>query len=67
MNIYKNIDELVGKTPLLEIGNIIKAEGYSKLYISTDHEGLYEKYGCKFMTEAKALSGDDSRIYEKEY
>lgn len=26
MNIYKNIDELVGKTPLLEIGNIIKEE-----------------------------------------
>ena len=50
-----------------EIGNILKAEGSSKLYISTDHEGLYEKYGCKFMTEAKALSGDDSRIYEKEY
>ena len=50
-----------------EIGNILKAEGSSKLYISTDHEGLYEKYGCTFMTEAKALSGDDSRIYEKEY
>ena len=26
MNIYKNIDELVGKTPLLEISNIIKEE-----------------------------------------
>lgn len=50
-----------------EIGNILKAEGSSKLYISTDHEGLYEKYGCTFMTEAKALSGDNSRIYEKEY
>ena len=50
-----------------EIGNILKAEGFSKLYISTDHEGLYEKYGCTFMTESKALSGDDSRIYEKEY
>ena len=50
-----------------EIGNILKAEGSSKVYISTDHEGLYEKYGCTFMTEAKALSGDDSRIYEKEY
>lgn len=26
MNIYKNIDELVGKTPLMEISNIIKEE-----------------------------------------
>ena len=26
MNIYKNIDELVGKTPLLEVSNIIKEE-----------------------------------------
>ncbi len=50
-----------------EIGKILKKEGYSKVYISTDHEGLYEKYGCTFMTEAKALSGDDSRIYVKEY
>ena len=50
-----------------EIGSILKAEGSSKVYISTDHEGLYEKYGCTFMMKAKALSGDDSRIYEKEY
>ena len=50
-----------------EIGKILKEEGYSKVYISTDYEGLYEKYGCTFMTEAKALSGDDSRIYVKEY
>lgn len=50
-----------------EIGKILKAEGYSKVYISTDHEWLYEKYSCTFMTEAKALSGDDSRIYVKEY
>mgnify|MGYP002518188903 FL=1 len=26
MNIYKNIDELVGKTPLMEVSNIIKEE-----------------------------------------
>ena len=50
-----------------EIGKILRAEGSSKVYISTDHEGLYEKYGCTFMTVAKSLSGDDSRIYVKEF
>ena len=50
-----------------EIGKILRTEGLSKVYISTDHVGLYEKYGCTFMTEAKAISGDDSRIYVKEY
>ena len=50
-----------------EIGKILRSEGLSKVYISTDHTGLYEKYGCTFMTEAKAVSGDDSRIYVKEY
>ena len=50
-----------------ETGEILKADGYSKVYISTDHEGLYEKYGCTFMKVAKSIYGDDSRIYVKEY
>lgn len=50
-----------------EIGKILRAEGTTRVYISTDHEGLYEKYGCTFMTEAKDLSGEGSRIYVKEY
>ena len=33
MNIYKNIDELVGKTPLMELTNIEKEENlFAKIF-----------------------------------
>lgn len=33
------------------------------LYISTNHTGLYEKYGCTFLKLAKDWEGAWSRIY----
>lgn len=50
-----------------EIGCIAKEEGFSKVYISTDQEGLYERFGCKYITEGRDLRGDISMIYVKEY
>lgn len=34
-------------------------------YISTDHIGLYEKYGYQFFTECKTVWGDDTRVLRK--
>ena len=45
---------------------LAKAQGFDKLYISTDHIGLYEKYGCEFLTEMTDVRGDMSRVYFKE-
>ena len=45
---------------------LTKAQGFDKLYISTDHIGLYEKYGCEFLTEMTDVRGDMSRVYFKE-
>ena len=49
------------------IGCIAEEEGFSKVYISTNEEGLYEKYGCRFINEAKDINGNLSRVYVKEY
>ena len=41
-------------------------EGCESIFISTDHTGLYEKYGYTFREIRKDINGCDSRIYEKQ-
>ncbi len=40
--------------------------GYKSLYIATDHVGLYERYGCKFIGLGYHPWKESSRIYETE-
>lgn len=55
---------LAGK--LLEYaGDLARAEGVEKIYISTGHTGLYEKYGYEFWQIMKDIEGEDSRVYVK--
>ena len=42
---------------------LAKADGMSNIYISTNHEGLYEKYGYEFYEMMKDMHGEDSRVY----
>ena len=39
--------------------------GREYVYISTNHIGLYEKYGYEFFEMAKDIGGEDSRVYRK--
>lgn len=39
--------------------------GKESIYISTDHIGLYEKYGYDFLDTRITVSGEESRIYTK--
>lgn len=48
-----------------EIAEIAKTEGVNKLYISTNHVGLYEKYGCEFYQMMNDIGGEPSRVYVK--
>lgn len=43
-----------------------KTEGFPCVYISTNHVGLYEKYGCAYWKTMKDLHGKDSRVYRLE-
>lgn len=45
--------------------NEARASGYEKVCISTDHTGLYEKYGYEFFCKLKDINGEDSRVYIK--
>lgn len=40
-----------------------KKQGYDKVYIATDHIGLYEKYGFEYLENHIDIYGTDSRIY----
>lgn len=40
--------------------------GYKRVYLATDHIGLYEKYGFVYRENRVDIYGDDSRIYIKE-
>ena len=48
-----------------------KAEEFARLngatytHISTNHVGLYEKYGYKFFATMKDIEGEDTRVYRK--
>lgn len=45
--------------------DLAKAEGVERIHISTNHVGLYEKYGYEFLTVMKDVEGEDSRVYIK--
>jgi N-acetylglutamate synthase-like GNAT family acetyltransferase len=47
---------------VMEAGNA----GYSKVYLTTDHDGFYEKYGWTRIEDGYELSGETTRIYVKE-
>ncbi|MBP5606058.1 MAG: GNAT family N-acetyltransferase [Ruminiclostridium sp.] len=48
-----------------EAERLAKNDHFSGIYISTDHTGLYEKYGCEYMTELTDIHGNPSRVYVK--
>ena len=39
--------------------------GIKNIYISTNHTGLYEKYGYEFFKMMKDVNGEDTRVYAK--
>ena len=48
-----------------EVERMARAQGVSQVYISTDHSGLYEKYGCSFLAMMPDRNGAPSRVYQK--
>ena len=44
---------------------LARADKKDAVYISTNHEGLYEKYGYEFFATMKDIEGEDSRVYIK--
>ena len=44
---------------------LAKKQGMKNVYISTNHIGLYEKFGYDLFGMMKDISGDDSRVYVK--
>ncbi len=48
-----------------EIERKARADKVSEIYISTGHEGLYEKYGYEFFTMMNDMGGEPSRVYRK--
>lgn len=49
----------------LEIEKIAEAEKVHDIFISTNHTGLYEKYGCEFCQIMDDMNGEPSRVYKK--
>ena len=45
---------------------LAKESGATHTYISTNHIGLYEKYGYEFFITAKDVEGEDTRVYRKQ-
>ncbi|MBQ8791749.1 MAG: GNAT family N-acetyltransferase [Ruminiclostridium sp.] len=43
--------------------NKAKEQGYKRVYIATDHIGLYEKYGFTYIESRIDIYGEEARIY----
>lgn len=46
-----------------EAARLAKADGVPAVYISTNHVGLYETYGCEFFAQMNDMDGQPSRVY----
>lgn len=44
---------------------LVAVMGKEAVYVSTNHTGLYEKYGYAFYRVGKDINGEESRIYRK--
>ena len=44
---------------------LAKQDGAEAVHISTNHIGLYEKYGYSFLCEMNDIEGEPSRVYIK--
>ena len=44
---------------------LAKADGAASVHVSTNHVGLYERYGYTFFGMMKDVGGEDSRVYIK--
>ena len=40
-----------------------KNDGFTEFYISTTHTGLYEKFGCEFLTQMLDFDNEPTRVY----
>ena len=49
-----------------EIESLAKKQNISAVYISTDHIGLYEKYGFDYLAQMESIYGELSRVYVKQ-
>lgn len=45
---------------------VASQHGAARVYLSTDHVGLYEKYGFTYLENRVSIYGEDSRIYVRE-
>ena len=48
-----------------EVERLAREKGVDKVYLSTNHEGLYEKYGWEFWGMMDDMDGEPSRVYIK--
>lgn len=50
---------------LEEIEGLAREEHVPAVYISTNHVGLYEKYGCEYFAMMNDMDGQPSKVYVK--
>ena len=48
-----------------EVERLAQEDRVTEVYISTNHVGLYEKYGCEFLSMMDDMDGKPSRVYIK--
>lgn len=47
------------------VADLAEKDGYYKIYVSTDQEGIYEKYKFEYIEAMKDKRGGESRVYAR--
>ncbi|MDE1266222.1 GNAT family N-acetyltransferase [Vibrio aestuarianus] len=55
----------LSKTMFDYASKVVKSMGYSSMYLTTDHDGLYEKFGWERIEDAYEPSGEATRVYRR--
>ena len=61
LNVYRDTQYLLKKIAAEDA----RRAGFGKLYLSTDHAGLYEKWGFRYIGQGYHPWDAESRIYER--
>lgn len=58
---YRHVGKLIDHACV-----VAREHGAARVYLATDHVGLYEKYGFTYLENRVSIYGEDSRIYVQE-
>ena len=63
--VLDNIRAIKNQKMIEYVRHYASISGFGRVYITSGEVGLYEKYGCEYLTTMNDMDGEPSRVYVK--